>query len=389
MPDVPELIAEAVPLAPVEALPDSETSEARVLEAATVEMPRRMPRPIAWAFSALIGLWGALCLVVGSAILATVPGLNLLSLGYLLEVSGRIARTRRFAAGLIGLRTAAVVGALVTAGWLARWPIVAVADFWYASHLIDPASRATKGLAAAWFATVVLLLAAAVGAAVMALRVKPGLYATARDTVWQLLTRRLPYYFWLGLRGFVGGMIWLIGPVSVMASAARLPPGPGALVSLLGGLMLVPVLVYLPFLQTHFAAEGRFGAMFEVSAVRQIFRRAPIAFWLALVTMLLFALPLYLLMIEAVPQEVTWLPSIVFVVFLFPARLLAGWAYARGMRREKPRLWLFRWLSRLGMLPVAVTYAFFVWLSQYLLWYGVLSLYHQHAFLLPAPLIGM
>jgi hypothetical protein len=282
-----------------------------------------------------------------------------------------------------------VVGALVTAGWLARWPIVAVADFWYASHLIDPASRATKGLAAAWFATVVLLLAAAVGAAVMALRVKPGLYATARDTVWQLLTRRLPYYFWLGLRGFVGGMIWLIGPVSVMASAARLPPGPGALVSLLGGLMLVPVLVYLPFLQTHFAAEGRFGALFEVSAVRQIFRRAPIAFWLALVTMLLFALPLYLLMIEAVPQEVTWLPSIVFVVFLFPARLLAGWAYARGMRREKPRLWLFRWLSRLGMLPVAVTYAFFVWLSQYLLWYGVLSLYHQHAFLLPAPLIGM
>jgi hypothetical protein len=226
-------------------------------------------------------------------------------------------------------------------------------------------------------------------AAWIALRLRPRLYADARDRVWLLITRRLPYYFWLGLRGFLGAMIWLIVPVSIMASAAKLGPGGGAAVSFLGGLLLVPVLIYLPFLQTHFAAEGRFAALFEVSAVRQLFRRAPIAFWLALMTMLLFALPLYLLMIEAVPEEVAWLPSIVFVVFLFPARLLAGWACARGARREQPRLWLFRWAGRLGMLPAAVTYAFFVWLSQYLLWYGVFSLYHQHAFLLPAPFVGM
>jgi hypothetical protein len=362
--------------------------EARVLE--TVPVPRRPGRRLLrWAFSAALSVWGMLCLIVGLASLATVPGLNLLSLGYLLEVSGRIARTRRLTAGFIGVRTAGVVGAIVFAGWLARWPIVAVADFWYASHLIDPASRATRGLAAFWFVAVFMLLVAAGVASSLALRIRPGLYMAARDRLWELVTRRLPYYLWLGLRGFLGGLIWLIVPVSMMASAARLPPGPGALVSLLGGLLLVPVLLYLPFLQTRFAAEGRFAAMFEAGAVRDIFRRAPVAFWLALVTMLLFALPLYLLMIEAVPQEVTWLPGIVFVVFLFPARMLAGWAYARGVRREKPRLWVVRWLSRLGMLPVAVTYAFFVWLSQYLLWYGVLSLYHQHAFLLPAPLIGM
>jgi hypothetical protein len=371
--------SEAAPLAEAEAVP----------ELATVAKPRPIRRLIAWAFVAAESAWGALCLIVGLAILATVPGLNLLSLGYLLEVSGRIARTRRFRAGFVGLRTAAVIGAVVFAGWLARWPIVAVADFWYASHLIDPASRATKVWAAGWFATVLLLLAAVAAAAVMALRIKPGLYARARDRVWVLITRRLPYYFWLGLRGFLGGMIWLLVPVSIMASASKLPPGPGALVSLLGGLLLAPVLIYLPFLQTHFAAEGRFKAMFEVGAVRQVFRRAPLAFWLALLTLLLFALPLYLLMIEAVPEEVAWLPSIVFVVFLFPARLLAGWAYARGRRREKPRLWLSVWLGRLGMLPVAITYAIFVWLSQYLLWYGVFSLYHQHAFLLPAPFVGL
>jgi hypothetical protein len=387
----PQLVpSHPVELAAAEVLPDSAVPEARVLEPATiVEERRRLPRLLGWVWRVAVRVWGALSLIIGLAILATLPGMNLLSLGYLLEASGRIARTRRFAAGFIGLRTAAVIGAVVFAGWLARWPIVAVADFWYASHLIDPASRPTKIAATLWFLLVLALVMAVAGCAWIAARIWPDLYATGRDRLWELVTQRLPYYFWLGLRGFVGAMLWLIVPVSIMASAAKLPPGPGALVSVLGGVLLVPVLIYLPFLQTHFAAEGRFGAMFDVGAVRQLFRRAPIAFWLALFTMLLFALPLYLLMIEAVPEEVAWLPSIVFVVFLFPARLLAGWAYARGAKRETPRLWLFRWLSRLGMLPPAITYAFFVWLSQYLLWYGVFSLYHQHAFLLPAPFVGM
>jgi hypothetical protein len=206
--------------------------------------------------------------------------------------------------------------------------------------------------------------------------------------VWNLATRRLPYYFWLGLRGFVGGVIWLAVPVSILALASTLRPAAGGILSFVGGLMLAAVVVYLPFLQTHFAAQNRFRAMFDVGTVRRMFRRAPVAFWIALVATLLFALPLYILMIELLPHEVTWLPSIVFVVFLFPARLLAGWAYARAARREQPRLWLFRWLARLAMIPAAATYAFFVWLSQYLLWYGVGSLYHQHAFLVPVPFLG-
>lgn len=386
----PEIANEALAIAPDELLPDAAAPAAIVLERVElVAEHRRWPRLLRWAAAAIIYPWGALSLIVTLAILATLPVLNLLSLGYLLEVSGRIARTRRMASGLIGLRAAAAWGAIVFAGWLARWPIVAAADVWYASHLIDPGSPATKIAAGVWFA---LLLALAVFAGLLvavALRLRPGLYSQGRDYAWALATGRLPYYFWLGLRGFAGGMIWLIVPVSIMASAAKLGPGGGAAVSFLGGLLLAPVLLYLPFLQTHFAAEGRFAALFEVGVVRQLFRRAPLAFWLALLTMLLFALPLYLLMIEAVPEEVAWLPSIVFVVFLFPARVLAGWAYARGVRREQPRHWLFRWTSRLGMLPLAVTYAFFVWLSQYLLWYGVFSLYHQHAFLLPAPFVGM
>ena len=33
---------------------------------------------------------------------------------------------------------------------------------------------------------------------------------------------RLPYYFWLGLRGFVGAVVWLVVPVSLLAAASRL-----------------------------------------------------------------------------------------------------------------------------------------------------------------------
>src|SRR5690606_37159954 len=98
----------------------------------------------------------------------------------------------------------------------------------------------------------------------------------------------------------------------------------------LGGLTLAPVVMLLRFLQTHFVVQNRFAALFEVREVRHLFKQAPLAFRGALLATLLLALPLYLLMIEALPREVTWLPSVLFVLFLFPARLLCGWAYARA-----------------------------------------------------------
>ncbi len=101
--------------------------------------------------------------------------------------------------------------------------------------------------------------------------------------------------------------------------------------------------------------------------------------------LLVAAIPLYLLKIEMVPHEAAWLPSLVFVIFLAPARLLAGWAYARSGRRDQPRHWVFRVLGRIAIIPAALLYVLVVWLSQYTSWGGVSSLYEQHAFLLPAP----
>jgi hypothetical protein len=214
-------------------------------------------------------------------------------------------------------------------------------------------------------------------------------YARARDAVWDFVAGlRLPYYFWLGLRGFAGAVAWLVLPVSLLAAASRLPPGAGTVVGLVGGGMLALVLLHLPFLQARFAAENRLACMFEIRAMRRSFGRAPVAFLVALAFTLALALPLYLLKIEIVPREAAWLPSLLFVVSIFPARFLTGWALARSSRRHAPRLWLFRWTSRLAMLPLVAFYVLLVYFTQYLSWYGVWSLYEQHAFLVPAPFLG-
>ena len=122
--------------------------------------------------------------------------------------------------------------------------------------------------------------------------------------------------------------------------------------------------------------------------MRLAFRNAPIAFWVALFLTLALPIPLYLLKAELVPREAAWLPSLVFVVLIWPARLLTGWAVSRAERREQPRHWFFRWTSRLALLPVVAIYVLIVYFTQYVSWYGGLSLYEQHAFLLPVPFLG-
>jgi hypothetical protein len=211
-----------------------------------------------------------------------------------------------------------------------------------------------------------------------------GAYAAARDAVWDFVAAlRLPHYFRLGLLGFVGTMAWLAVPVSLLVLGRKVPPA-----GLLGALLLGIVALSVPFLQVRFAAEGRFAALFEYRAVRARFRRAPWAFAAAFFATLMSAVPLYLLKIEMIPRETVWLPSLVFVGFLFPARILTGWAYARSGRRETPRHWFFRATSRLWMLPTAAFYVLIVFLSQFTAWTGIWNLYEQHAFLLPVPFLS-
>lgn len=347
-------------------------------------------------------VFGFLSLVVGLSILATIPIVQFLSLGYLLEASGRVAKTGRFRDGMIGLRRASRIGSIALGTWIVFWPARAVSGLRHSSYLLNGDDVTTQRWTIAMMLVVVLTIGHVVwawfrgGRLVHFLWPAPvrfwrrlragGMYASARDATWQFLQDlRLPYYWLLGLKGFLGAAVWLFLPVSLMVLSSRLPVPIGVFAGFIGAIWLATVLIYLPFLQAQFAASGQFWTMFDLAAVRRSFRRAPIAFWVALLITLAFALPLYLLKAELVPREAAWLPSLVFVLFIYPARLLTGWSIARAQRCDLPRHWVFRWGSRLAMIPVVGFYVLMVYITQYISWYGALSLYEQHAFMLPVP----
>jgi hypothetical protein len=346
-------------------------------------------------------VFGLASLIVGLAVVATLPVVQLLSLGYLLEAGGRVARTGRLRDGIVGARKAARLGGAVLGARLVLVPLQIAVGFRTDAQLIAPGSPAAVG----WSVAVALLTVLSVlwiAAAcwrggrmrhflwprplrfLLDVR-KRGSYRQARDAVSRFVAElRLPHYFSLGFRGFVGGLIWLAIPATLLAFGANAPWA-----ALLGALLLAWALFYVPFVQIRMAAENRFSAIFEARAVRRAYARAPLAFVFALAVTLLFALPLYLLKIELVPREAAWLPSLLFVVFIFPARLLCGWAVARGQRRLRSRHWVFRILGRTIVLPVVALYVLIVSISPILSWHGLLSLYEQHALLVPVPFLGL
>jgi hypothetical protein len=347
-------------------------------------------------------LFGAAAILFGLALLAAIPILQFMSLGYLLESGGRIARTGRLRDGFIGIRRAARLGSIALGVWLALWPLRFVASVARAAFIIDPAGPAARSWQIGLTILAALTALHIVGAIsrggqlryffwpfnllwLLQRMWRGGYYTQARDAVWDFVVAlRLPYYFWLGCRGFAGTMAWLILPVSLIAFGRVAP-----LLGFLGAFLLAVVVLHLPFLQMRFAVDNRLGSMFAWRSIRAGFRRAPWAYTFACFITLAFALPLYLLKIEMVPREVAWLPSLVFIAFIFPARLLTGWAYGRSLRRATPRHWFFRWTGRLWLIPTAGFYILFVFLSQYTSWEGIWSLYEQHAFLVPVPFMGM
>lgn len=380
------------------------TLEPPPLPAAVAEVPGR-----SWAgriSSALDWLFGFAALIALLAACSVIPVLNFLSLGYLLHVSGTVARTSRLRDGFIGVRKASVFGSIAAGVWIVVWPARIVSAFWKDAELIAPGS----GSAHVWYIALILVTlitllhifwASVRGGRLwhflwpQPLRLLRWLRAPGKiNGLQQKITDyvaglRLPFYFWLGLRGFVGAFIWLIVPVGILMAASRLPVGGSVVVSLIGGILLFLVAIHLPFLQANFAQSGRFGALFDWREVRRQFVRAPLAFWFALLVTLLFAIPLYLLKIELAPRELAWAPSLLFVIFIFPARILTGWALGRALRHEQPRHWFARWTARLGILPVALAYVLANYFVPFLASNGVLSLLEQHAFLVPAPLMAL
>jgi hypothetical protein len=340
---------------------------------------------------------------VGLSILAALPVAQFLSLGYFLESSARVAQTGRLRDGLFGVRRAARTGGILLGALISLLPLWLAGSYCSSAELIDPGGSVARTwrviLAVVTIITFVQIISACARGGRLRHFLWPigmpfwlvrkvrsgGLYTGARDGFWEFIASfRLPHYFRLGLVGFLGTMAWLVVPATLIAASGRFP-----LLGFLGAFVLAFVAPSLPFLQVRYAVEGRTSALFSLRPIRERFRRAPWAFAFALMVLLLASVPLYLLKVEMIPREAVWLPSVVFVVFLAPAHVLVGWAYARSWRRYRPRHWTVRALGRLAIIPVALFYVLVVVLAQYTSWGGIGSLYEQHAFLLPVPFLNM
>ena len=340
------------------------------------------------------------------SILAVFPVLNLISLGYLMKASGKVAVSGRLRDGFYGFRKASYVGGIALGIWLCCWPIRLVVDLADDAALISPDRIVPQGLQLG----LLLLLLITVGHILWALarggRLRHFLWpAPLRFLLWMRDPGRrgLPEIQWaglidgaailscfkVGLAGFMGALTWLILPVWLIFMANTLSKDPGILVSLLGGFMLAFLAVYLPFLQVQYVKEPHWKNLFNIRKVRKRFQHAPFAFAIGLLVTLLFSIPLYLLKIELAPRELAWLPSLFFVVFIFPARLICGWAMHRSVRKTERTHFVWRWICRLGVLVIGLVYGIMVFFTQFLTWHGTWSLLEQHAFMVPAPWLSL
>jgi len=278
--------------------------------------PFRHPmRATGWIVRTLFGIASLILLL---AVIAAIPLVNFLALGYLLEVEGRIGRTGKIRHAFPLLALAPRVGMIVLGIFLWLFPIRVLADRAADASLIDPGSATAAGLNTTTGVVAILIgvhlcLALARGGSMgcflrpirnirwLVTRLKDGDYWVPAE--WNIREfvagLRLKHHFWLGIRGFAGAFLWLLVPTSMLAAASRTD---GLIaITVLGGLTLIVVFAWMPFLQARFAAENRFGAMFELRTIQELFRRAPFSWLLTVVLVYVLALPLYLAKVKLPP----------------------------------------------------------------------------------------
>ncbi len=397
-PALVDLAAVALPLAAPAALPASAAQPAPAAlpgpaAPSAVSPGRRLVALVTAAWTFVCGCVGLLACL---AVLAAIPVLQLMTLGWLLEAEGRLGRTGSLRGALPGVERAARVGSALLGLLVVSLPWLVLRGYAADARLLDPTSTTARALSGWTLAVGAVTLAHAVlaiargGRFTHFLRPLAGwvwaMRAVARGPVvrpaWRAATGwlralRLPHYLGLGAQGLVAGAAWLALPTALLALGGRAP-----LLALLGALLLVAVFPWLLAAQAHLAARARFSAAFELGELWRRIGRAPLAHAIALVVTLGLALPLYALKIEHIPRDALWLPAGVFLAAGVPGRLLAGWAHARGARAGTAHPAL-RLAGAAVALPAGAAYVFVLFFSQFFSWYGATSLFAHHAFLLP------
>ncbi len=346
-------------------------------------------------------------LLVFLAVLSAIPVVQFVSLGYLLLAASRLAQRRPWRQCLPGHRLAGKLGVFVLIASMLYFPVLFVDDLAESAKVLEPGSP----MAARWqLGALAITVAWLVHIGWAALRGgrwwhliwpapikflaqvwRPSTWSKASDRLYEfVVSLQLPKLWWLGARATAGALLWLVIPVSMMIIGQRASAEIAPLFGLIGSLMMAWVMFYLPFLQMEFAKTGSMSSFLAVRQVRQNYRFAPWAHFLALLLLSTLAIPLYLLRIENPPPELMWAPSLIFALLMLPTKLVLGWAvgYAEGRqeRQLKRRSWWVRYPANLlAMIPVGI-YVGALFVAQLIAGQGAYVMYFQHAFLVPNPL---
>lgn len=360
-------------------------------------------RATAWCIRMLFGI---VCLVLFLAVIAAIPLVNFIALGYLLDVEGRVARTGKIRLAFPLLDIAPRLGTIVIGTGLWLIPLILLSGAAADAHLIDPGGSSDQTLhflnrVLSVLVAVHLCLALARGGTFscylrpfkngiwLVKQLRSGGYweRAALNVSTFVSSLKLGKNFSLGLRGFLGAFVWLLVPSLMFASASAPEGGQGGpvFVTLLGGLSLVIVLGWLPLLQAHFAAENRLSAMFELRVIRRKFKRTPVAWMLALIVVYVLSLPLYLFKVAALPRDAVWGITLIFVATIYPTKILLGWVYHRASCKTRNAWFGWRWLSRTLIVPLLALYVFLLFFTQFIGIHGNRVLLEHHVFLLPVP----
>jgi len=393
---------------------------------------RKPFRSLWWFFHVLLGIGFLLPLMAG---LAALPGLSLLSLGFMLDAQARVGKSGRFRDGFPLLAISTRVGTIALMVFLFLLPIIGFSSVAGSQAVITelsglpPGGLKTLTVVLQVLVFVHLLLAIANGGSFGAFlsplvllvrlplhslavvtrrrnlfefpyaagnlhqvvnRIRTGTFFSTID-FWadQLLQIFQPWHHLkLALKGAAGALCWLAIPTLLLGAASTVPaqdPGPRVLLSLIGGVLMVPVAAWLPLLQCHQAVTGRFRDIFAVRTARSIIAQVPLRWALATILMYGLAVPLYLSKVVLPPADAFWLFTPLFIVVIFPTRLLMGWVYGTGLRKAANARVFVRWPTKLIMIPLLLLYSGILFVLPLISEAGPRAMFENHAFLLPVP----
>ncbi len=361
-------------------------------------------RSLLWLVRVLTGIVFLIGLL---AALAAVPGLSLLALGIMLAAEAEVARTGQLQNAFpllpVSTRTGTIllmVGVFLLPIWLISSLAAAHGVIAQSSPVAPNPQRTLLGLLQIM---IFLHLAAAIacGGSVWCFirpirnlrRLKQGLQGGSwkdgvnRWSEWLIDVFRPWTHLVLAIKATIGAVIWLFLPTAMLALSTRPHEEPGipAVISVLGGILLIPVASWLPLLQAHQATTGRFRDIFDVRAVRHIIARVPLHWAIATILLYAAAVPLYLTKVRLLADDAIWLLTPLFIVLIYPTRLMFGWVYARGQSRPEAARRLVRWPVKAVMIPALAAYAGILFVTPLISEAGRAAIFENHAFLLPIP----